>query len=386
MSARIRIPMADPVAEYRALRPELDEAIARVLGSGVYALGPEVTAFERALAAFAGTRHAVGVASGTAALQLALEALGIGPGDEVITVPNSDISTTAAVTRVGATPVWVDCDRRSLTMDPALVEARITPRTRAILVVHLFGIPARLDALLEICERRSLILVEDAALALGAEFAGRRVGTFGRAGCLSLAPYKMLGAYGDAGAVLTADAGLARRVRILRNYGYPRSASPSPRKSPVDDTWRMVVEGHNERLDTLQAAILGVKLRSFHARLARRREIARRYRARLEPAGIEFQAEPAGSQGAYLNFTVFVPRRDAVRRAMLAAGIATRIYYAPPLHLQPAYRRFGCERGSFPAVETAADEMLSLPVFPELTDVLVDEVADTLVRTVHSER
>jgi len=382
MSPRIRIPMADPTAEYWRLRPEIDDAVRRVLRSGIYALGPEVAAFERALAGYVGTRFAVGVSSGTAALGLALEALGIGPGNEVITVPNSDISTSAAVSHVGATVAWVDCEPRSLNMDPDQLEARIGRRTRAVLVVHLFGNPARMDAILEICERRDLILVEDAALALGAEFGGRRVGSLGQAGCLSLAPYKLLGAYGDAGAMLSGDRRLARRVRILRNYGYPSGASPSPRKAPAEDIWRMVLEGHNERLDPLQAAILGVKLRSFDTRLARRREIAARYKAHLEPAGIEWQAEPAGGRAAYPGFTVFVPERDAVRRAMIAAGIATRVYYSPPLHLQRAYRRFGYSRGAFPAAEAAADQMLALPVFPEMSDEMVDEVATTLIGAV----
>lgn len=379
MAEATRVPMADPVADYLALQGPIDAAIARVLRSGAYALGAEVTAFEDQLARYIGTPYAVGVASGTAALQLALEALGIRRGDEVITAPNSDIATSAAITHAGGRPVFVDCDPSTLNLDPDRVEDAVTSKTRAVMVVHLFGNPARMDALLDIAARRGLAIVEDAALALGAEFRGRKVGSLGSLGCVSLAPTKMLGGYGDGGAVVSNDPALADRVRVLHNYGY-RSDAPPDSRALLGGDWTLAAEGHNERLDPLQAAVLGVKLPYLDGQVRRRREIAHRYQNLLRARGIGWQEETAGARHAYSCFTVFVDDRDEVRCRMADAGVATRVYYAPPLHLQPVYGYLGYAVGDLPNVERAAARMVSLPVYPEMRDADVEEVAACLVR------
>ncbi|MCJ7667221.1 MAG: DegT/DnrJ/EryC1/StrS family aminotransferase, partial [Anaerolineae bacterium] len=272
-------------AEYNSLRKEIDGAIQRVIESGNFVMGEESEAFEEEFALYCGTKYAVGVGSGTAALHLALLACEIGPGDEVITVPNTDIPTTMTITHCGATIVWVDVDRRSFNIDPGKIEERVTGRTKAILPVHLFGHPADMDAIMEIAGRRHLLVIEDAALAVGAEYKHRKVGTIGDVGCFSLAPTKILGAYGDAGIVVTNRPEIVDRIKVLRNYGHDLQMEKSANGILGIHHWKLIAEGFNERLDALQAAILRVKLPTLDERIERRREVAYIYNELL--AGLE---------------------------------------------------------------------------------------------------
>ena len=269
--------MSNLRAEYDFLREEIDGAIRRVIESGNFVMGEELQAFEKEFALYCGAKYAVGVGSGTAALHLALLACDIGPGDEVITVPNTDIPTTTAITHCGAAIVWVDVDRRTFNIDPGKIEEKVTGRTKAILPVHLFGHPADMDPIMEIARRDHLLVIEDAALAVGAEYKGRKVGTIGDVGCFSLAPTKILGAYGDAGIVVTNRPAIADRIKVLRNYGEVSEVGEDAGNPLGVGTWTVVTGGFNERLDTLQAAILRAKLPTLEERITRRKDAAHRY-------------------------------------------------------------------------------------------------------------
>ncbi len=373
----MRVPMSDLAAEHHSLQKELDQAILRVIESGHFILGEEVEHFEAEFAAYCGASYAVGVGSGTAALQLAMSACNIGPGDEIITVPNTDIPTTAAITHAGATIVWVDVDPDTYTMDPAKIEERITSRTRAILPVHLFGQPAEMGPILDMAQAHNLLVIEDAALAVGAEYKGRRVGTFGIAGCFSLAPGKILGAYGDAGIVVTDDRRISDRLRVLRNYGHQLDMEEEEGLLATRE-WRYGAEGFNERLDSLQAAVVRSKLPSLERRISRRREIAARYRRLLEHLPIVLPTEGAHARHVYFAYPILVENRDAVREHLASHGIANRIHYIPPLHLQAVYKRMGLALGDFPVVESVARRMISLPIFPQMKDDQVDEVGASM--------
>jgi dTDP-4-amino-4,6-dideoxygalactose transaminase len=367
--------MGDLGAEYRSLKPEIDAAIQRVLDSGNLVLGEELEAFEEAFARYCGARHAVGVGSGTAALQLALLACDLEPGAEVITAPNSDSPTTSAITHAGGTPVWAEIDPRTFNLDPGRIEERITARTRALLPVHLFGQPADMAPIMAIARRHGLLVIEDAALAVGAEYAGRKVGTFGDVGCFSLAPSKVLGALGDAGIVVTDSQELADRVRVLRNYGHGAEMTVDEHELIGIRSWRVVREGYNERLDTLQAAVLRAKLPTLDRRIERRRAAAAAYDALLAEAALQPPAVVPDARHVYLAYTLLLDRREQARDFLAARGVASRIYYAPPLHLQDAYRHLGLGPGAFPVTEDATARMLSLPVFPQITDEQVRAVA-----------
>lgn len=354
------IPFGDLKRQTAALRGELEAAVMRVLDSGWYVLGKEVAAFEAEFAAFCGARHAVGVANGTEAIQLALLALGVGPGDEVITVPNAGVPGVAAIVLTGACPVLVDVDEDSCNMDPAGLEAAITPRTRAVLPVHLYGRTAALAPLLEIAGRHGVAVVEDCAQSHGARYAGRVTGTLGRVGCFSFYPTKNLGACGDGGAVITDDDDLAQRLRRLRVYGWSRkyySETPG---------------GTNSRLDELQAALLRVKLRHLEEWNGARRQRAAWYGELLpgRPAG-----PLPGEDHVYHLYVVRSPRRDALQAYLRARGIGTDVHYPLPAHLQPVYRPLGYAEGAFPVSERLAREVLSLPMYPELTCAEVEAVA-----------
>jgi len=354
------IPFGDLKRQTAALRGELEAAVMRVLDSGWYILGQEVTALEAEFAAFCGARHAVGVANGTEAIQLALLALGVGPGDEVITVPNAGVPGVAAIVQAGARPVFVDVDEDSCNMDPAGLEAAITPRTRAVLPVHLYGRTAALAPLLEIAGRHGVAVVEDCAQSHGARYAGRVTGTLGRVGCFSFYPTKNLGACGDGGAVITDDDDLAQRLRRLRVYGWSRkyySETPG---------------GTNSRLDELQAALLRVKLRYLEEWNGARRQRAAWYGEFLpgRPAG-----PLPGEDHVYHLYVVRSPRRDALQSYLRARGIGTDVHYPLPAHLQPVYRPLGYAEGAFPVSERLAREVLSLPMYPELTCAEVEAVA-----------
>lgn len=359
------IPFLDLQAQHAALRAELEPALARVLASGQFVLGDEVARLEEEFASYCGTRFAIALNSGTSALHLALLAAGIGPGDEVITTPMTFVATVAAILYAGARPVLVDIDPATWTIDPARIAAAITPRTRAILPVHLHGRMAAMEPILSLADAHGLAVIEDAAQAHGAEEHGRRAGSLGDAGCFSFYPGKNLGACGEGGAVVTSDARLAQRVRLLRDWGQAGK-------------YRHVIKGYNCRMDALQAAILLVKLGHIEAWTEARRAHARRYDALLAGTGIGLPAPAAEARHVYHVYAVRLRRRDAVQQQLARAGIATGIHYPVPVHLQPAYADLGCRRGDFPHAERLAAETLSLPLYPELDPDQVRRVAATL--------
>ena len=356
------IPLVDLKAAYRRLQAEIDAAIARVLAGGWYILGPEVSAFEAEFAAYLGVEHAVGVASGTDAVLLALRALGVGPGDEVITVAHTAVATVAAIELAGATPRFVDIDPATYTLDPAQLAAAITPRTRAIIPVHLYGAPADMDAVLTVAHAHNLLVIEDCAQAHGARYRGQMVGTLGDAAAFSFYPTKNLGALGDGGAVATNRPEVAERLRLLHQYGW--------RERYVSD-----VAGMNSRLDELQAAILRVRLRHLDAENAARRRLAARYDAAL--AGLPISLPPArpADMPVYHLYVIRAAARDALAAHLNARGIGTGVHYPVPVHRQPAYAHLGYGPGSLPATEAAAAEVLSLPMHPDLPPTAIDMVA-----------
>ncbi|MBK6415655.1 DegT/DnrJ/EryC1/StrS family aminotransferase [Thermomonas sp.] len=359
------IPFLDLRAGYDELRPEIDAAISRVLDSGMYILGEEVAAFEREYAAYCGCKHAIGVANGLDALHLALRAMGVGPGDEVIVPSNTYIATWLAVSQCGATPVPVEPVEGTSNLDPALVEAAITSRTKAILPVHLYGQPADLDPILAIAARHGLRVLEDGAQAQGARYKGRRVGGHGDAVAWSFYPGKNLGAYGDAGAITTNDDALAEQLRVLRNYG--------SRVKYVND-----VQGWNSRLDPLQAAVLRVKLAHLDDWNARRRAIAARYLDGLRDAGVALPEVPDWAEPAWHLFVVRSPRRDALQARLGEAGIGTLIHYPLPPHRQQAYAGLGFSADAFPIANRLADQLLSLPIGPHQSEAATSAVIDAV--------
>lgn len=367
------VPFVDLQAQYRAIRGEIDSAIRRVLDESSYVLGPEVERFEREFAQYIGAAHCVAVNSGTAAIQLALQACGIGRGDEVIVPANSFFATAEAVSTANATPVFVDADAISYTIDVTKIEAAITPRTRAIMPVHLYGQAADMDAITDIAARHNLLVIEDAAQAHGSRYKGKRVGALGAAGAFSFYPGKNLGAYGEGGALTTDDAEVARLARMLRDHGSNRK-------------YHHELVGYNFRLEGLQGAILSVKLKHLDRWNALRRQHAARYRellADLERAGaLRLPREMDYAEHIYHLFVVQTDDRDHLQKALTDAGIATGIHYPVPIHLQPAYKDLGYERGSFPETERQAARVLSLPMFPELTDEQLTQVADALAASI----
>jgi dTDP-4-amino-4,6-dideoxygalactose transaminase/nucleoside-diphosphate-sugar epimerase len=355
---RSRVPYVDLALQHRALGPEIQEAVARVLEHGQFVLGPEVEAFEERFAAYCGSRFAVGVSNGTDALCLALRALGIGPGDEVITAPNSFLASASCIHLVGARPVFVDV-REDYNLDPRLLEGAVTSRTRAILPVHLTGRPADMDPVLEVARRHGLAVVEDASQAVGARYRERSVGTFGRLGCFSLHPLKTLGACGDAGVLVTDDEGLRDWLRLARNHG-------------LRDRDEALLFSGNARLDTLQAAILLVKLRYVDGWIAARRRRAAVYREALAKL-VEVPGEAEHEFSVYHTFVVEAEERDALRRFLAERGVETRVHYPLPIHRQRAARDLGLE-GCFPVAEAQARRILSLPIQPELSDAQIERV------------
>lgn len=361
----MNVPFVDIRAHVASLRGEIEQAVARVLDSGWFILGPEGEAFERELAQAFGAKGAVGVANGTEAIQLALEALGVGSGDEVVTSPLSAAFTALGVQRAGARPVFADLDPATLNVSPEAVERAITPRTRALLPVHLYGHPADLDPMLELARRRGIPLVEDACQAHGALYKLEPVGARSGIGALSFYPTKNLGALGDGGAVLVDDPGVAARLRRLRNGGQ-------------SDRYRHEESGINSRLDEVQAAILRAFLRHLPAWNERRRALASLYLRELQGAAVELPREQPYARAVYHLFPVRHPRRDALAGALRERGIGTLVHYPIPLHLQPAFRSLGGKAGDFPVAEKAAREVLSLPLYPELTDEQAQAVASAV--------
>lgn len=358
----MKVPYFDLQAQIRALRPELDAAIARTLDQCSFCLGPDVAAFERDFAKFSGATHAVGFNSGTSALHVGLLLLGLQSGDEVITTPFTFVATSWAISYVGAKPVYVDIDDATCNLDPAKVERAITPRTKAIMPVHLYGQAGDLAPLAALAKQRGLHLVEDAAQAHGATYRGQPVGTFGAVAGFSFYPGKNLGACGEAGALIMNDAALAERARSLREHG-------SKVRYYHDEI------GYNYRMEGIQGAVLGVKLKHLAAWTAARRRIARRYTELLRGSPVKLQTELAGCEGAWHLYVVRHPRRDELRAHLEKQDIGTGLHYPHPLHLQKCYASLGYRAGDFPVTEAAARECLSLPIYPELTDAQVEHVA-----------
>lgn len=355
------IPLAAPLAQYRAHADAVRAAILRVLESGEYILGGEVAAFERAFAAYCGGGHAVGVGSGTDALVLALKAVGIGPGDEVITVSHTAVATVAAILGAGATPVLVDVDESYMTLDPGAIDAAVTSRTRAVIAVHLYGQAADLDAIMAAARRHGLRVVEDCAQSAGARYHGRRLGGIGDVGCFSFYPTKNLGAIGDGGLVLTSDASLAERVRRLRQYGWNEKRETNE-------------AGLNSRLDSLQAAILQSKLPYLDADNARRAAIARRYDLGLAGLPLTTPKVRAGADHAYHLYVVACAGRDGLIAHLASRKISCGIHYPWPVHRQPGYaERAVMAQNGLPITERLCGRIVSLPMYPELSDTEVDQ-------------
>ena len=376
-AAQVVVPGVDLRAQYRSIKTDIDEAISRVMVSGEFERGPELDAFEQAFARFCGTRHAVGVGSGYAALFLALKAAGLEPGDEVITTANTDMATISAISHTGATPVLVDIDARTHNIDPDRIESALTPRTRALMPIHLYGLPADMDPVIEFADRHNLIVVEDAALALGARYKGRRVGGIGHLGCFSFAPNKILGAYGDGGMVVTDDARLADQARLWGSYGEKRvfeRVGPIDLLKPMDHD----VEGYHNHLDTLQAAILSAKLPYVEGWIERRRRLASVYNEALSGLALETPYVPEGHEHVYRNYVVQTPDRDNVRRHLARHGVSTYQLYIPPVHLQTVYRGRGHKAGDLPVTEDVANKLLCLPIYAELTEDQVGYVGQCL--------
>lgn len=359
----------DLAAQDDPIRAEVAAAVARVLETKQYILGEAVQAFEAAFARAHGVEAAIGVNSGTSALHLALLAAGVGPGDEVITTPFTFVATAAAIGYAGARPVFVDIDPETYTIDPRRIEAAVTSATKAIVPVHLYGQAADMDPILEIAARRRLVVIEDACQAHLATYKGRTVGGLGAIGCFSFYPAKNLGAYGEAGAVVTNDAGHARTMRLLRSWG-------------EDQRYHHRLRGYNYRMDGLQGAILGAKLPHLDAWTAARRRAAAWYATHLAAAGVGVPREMPYAGHVYHAYTIRASERQALLEGLAAAGVETRIHYPIPIHLQEAYADLGYHRGDFPEAERAASEVLSLPMFPGLTEAQVIEVAAALKRHV----
>jgi dTDP-4-amino-4,6-dideoxygalactose transaminase len=366
-----RIPLVNLKRQYATISHEIHAAIQQVLEQCAFASGPAVADFEAAFARYCGVRHCVGVNSGTSALHLALLACGVGPGDEVITVPMTFVATSWAISYVGARPVFVDIEPDTCTMDVRQVERAITSRTRAILPVHLYGQTADLDPLLQICKRHRLALIEDAAQAHGAIYHGQRAGSIGHVGCFSFYPGKNLGAYGEGGALTTNDDTLAARTRLLRDHAQSKK-------------YEHEELGFNYRMDGIQGAVLSVKLHHLESWNAARRQVAERYQSLLSDMPLTLPRQAVGRQHVWHVYVVRHADRDYLQQTLAEAGIDTSLHYPVPVHLQPAYAHLGYHVGDFPVAEQVARECLSLPIFPELQQAEQDRVVHTLRAAYHS--
>lgn len=356
------IPVLDLKLQYQNHKAEIDAAMQEAAANAAYILGPNVKALEPAVAAYCDSAYGIGVGNGTDALHLAMRALRIGPGDEVITTPFTFVATTEAIGIVGATPVFVDIDPNTFNMNPALIEAAITPRTRAILPVHLYGQPCDMDPIMEIARKHDLRVVEDCAQAIGATYKGKKVGAFGDVGCLSFFPSKNLGCFGDGGMAVANDKEVADRIEMLRRHGGKVK-------------YHHTELGLNSRLDDLQAAILRVKFQYLDSWSEARRSHARRYNSLLAGVpGVKTPIEIPNVSAVYHQYTICVADRDGVQARLKDAGVQTMIYYPVPLHLQEVHAQCGYSRGGFPFSEQAADSCLSLPMFPEMTEAQQDQV------------
>lgn len=365
------IPFLDLKAQYASIKDELDAAVLGVLASTQYVLGEEVAAFERAFATYCDARHAIAVNTGTSALHLALLAAGVGPGDEVVTVPMTFVATVSAICYTGARPVFVDVEPVTLTMDPEKLEAAITPRTKAIMPVHLYGQMADMGAIAAIAGRHGLPIIEDACQAHGAEFGGRRAGSFGLSGCFSFYPGKNLGACGEGGIVVTNDDQQMKTIRMLRDWGQ-------------EQRYHHALKGFNYRMDGIQGAVLRVKLRHLDGWTEARRQRARHYSRLLAgPSRIKTPVEATGRRHVYHVYAIRTHDRDGLQRALQAEGIQTGLHYPIPIHLQKAHLDLGYQAGDFPNSEAAARESLSLPIYPEMTERQVEQVVAAMEQEVY---
>ncbi|HZQ06969.1 MAG TPA: DegT/DnrJ/EryC1/StrS family aminotransferase [Anaerolineae bacterium] len=362
-----RIPLVDLHAQYESIKPEIDAAIQRTIDSAAFILGPEAKQFETNFAEFCNAKHAIGLDSGTAALHLSLLTLGIGAGDQVITTPHTFVATSEPITLTGARPVFVDIDPRTYNLDPNQVEAAITPRTKAIIPVHLYGQPAEMDAILEIAKRHNIPVIEDAAQAHGAEYRGRRIGSLATMACFSFYPGKNLGAYGDAGALVTNDDTLAQKIRMLRDHGRTTK-------------YEHEITGYGYRLDGIQGAILNAKLHHLPAWNAQRRANADYYTELLSNVddSLVMPYEPSHVRAVYHLYVIRTRQRDALLNHLKAHDIEAGIHYPVPLHLQPVYKNLGYHQGDFPETEKASQEILSLPMYPELTHAQMERIVETM--------
>jgi dTDP-4-amino-4,6-dideoxygalactose transaminase len=340
-------------AQYRQIKREIDAAVARVIDSAQFVLGPEVVAFERRFSEYCGAKYCVALNSGTSALHLALLAAGIGPGDEVITVSMTFVATTAAILYCGAKPVFVDIDPDTWTMNPTLIEAAVTPRTKAILPVHLHGLMADMDRIKDLARHHGLVVIEDAAQSHGAKYKGRSAGSIGDVGCFSFYPGKNLGAYGEGGAAVTNDPELARQMTLLRDWGQ-------------EEKYYHALPGYNYRMDAIQAAVLRVKMDHIETWTEGRRSVAAQYDRLLADSRYQPPAPPPDNRHVYHVYAVQLDHRDQVQEVLQAAGIGTSIHYPVPVHLQKAYANLGYGRGDLPVSEAASDRFLSLPIYAEL--------------------
>jgi len=369
------IPLLDLDAQYRPLRDQLLAAITRVCDSQRFIMGPEIDGLERELAALLGIRHAIAVSSGTDALLLALMTLDIGPGDEVVTTPYSFFATAGCVVRVGARPVMVDIDPATFNIDPALAAAAITPRTKAVMPVHLFGLSADLDPIMDAANRAGIPVIEDAAQAIGSTYKSRPLGGIGALGCFSFFPSKNLGAFGDAGLLTTNDDTLAEKARLLRTHG-------------MKPKYHHHLVGANFRMDALQAAVLRVKAPHLDGWTEGRRRNAARYRALFRDAGLDgaigLPIEPPDRRHIFNQFVIRTPERDALKRHLDEQGIGNEIYYPVPFHLQPCFANLGHRRGDFPHSERAANETLAIPIYGELTEAQQQTVVSAIAQFVRN--
>jgi len=363
----MHIPLVDLKRQYLSIKNEIDGAIQEVINNSAFIMGENVEEFENEFAKFCGVKYGLGTSSGTTALHLALLVCGLKGGDEVITVPYTFIATTEAVSHTGAKVVFVDIDDRSYTMDPEKIEAAITERTKAIIPVHLFGHPADMDKIIEVAKKHNLIVIEDACQAHGAEYKGKRVGSLGDISCFSFYPGKNLGAYGDAGMVVTDNGELAEKISLLRNHGYEKK-------------YYHKMEGYNYRLDGIQAAILRVKLRHLEGWTEKRRKNAKLYNELLKGSKIKTPVEMEYAKHVYHLYVIRTAKRDKLYSRLKENDISAAIHYPLPLHFQQAYRYMGCKKGDFPTSEVCSEELLSLPMFPELAEDEIKKIVEVILR------
>jgi len=369
---KLYVPLLDLKEQFLTIKEEVMATLEQVLESCEFILGPNVSAFEQEIAEYLGVKHAIGVGNGTDALVLILDALGIGPGDEVITTPYTFFATAECVSRLGAKPVFVEIDPITLTIDPKKLEQAITTRTKAVIPVHIFGRAADMSRIMDIAGCHNLFVVEDACQSIGGEIEGKKLGTFSNAGAFSFFPTKNLGAYGDGGLVVTDDDELAERVRMLRAHG-----------SKVKYHNELI--GYNSRLDEMQAAVLRVKLRHLNEWNNRRRQIALEYNELLKDLPLQLPDPGQKGEHVFHLYTILAEDREELRTYLKSRGVETGVYYPTPLHLQPAYADLGYRKGDFPISESACERNLSLPMYPELTDEQIHYVAEA-VRNFFEER